>query len=289
MIDLHMHSTYSDGEFSVLELIEKLNSLNIKYASITDHNSVDAHVEYYENNYQNKFNGIMILGTEIQTIVDGYIIEVLVYNYNLYAYKAFVDETQKKFWEFHHNAYLELLKKADSMGLKYIEPSRELQNGYYCNMKFQDAIQACTEFNKNIIPLKSLTDHLYFYRYEFQNPNSIFYVDNTKAFPKLDDVLKVSHDCGGIVSLAHIDEYQSIEDKLEFLKTLVNDYNIDSIECFHPVISDENRRVYMNFANENGLLISAGSDFHGSHLPHRQGITTKATLSDTTILNKILK
>lgn len=42
MIDLHMHTTYSDGKYSVLELLDRLNKNKIKIASITDHNSIDA-------------------------------------------------------------------------------------------------------------------------------------------------------------------------------------------------------------------------------------------------------
>ena len=67
--------------------------------------------------------------------------------------------------------------------------------------------------------------------------------------------------------------------------TLINEYKIDGIECFHPAISKENRVKYIKFANDNNLLISAGSDFHGSHLPHRKNITTEATQKDITWLN----
>ena len=49
MIDLHMHTTYSDGQFNVRELLRILNEKGIKYASITDHNSIEAHKEIKEN------------------------------------------------------------------------------------------------------------------------------------------------------------------------------------------------------------------------------------------------
>ena len=104
MIDLHMHTTYSDGNYSVLDLIKILNENNIKYASITDHNSVDAHVEFEENGYSSLFNGNMIRGVEIQTVVDGYLIEVLVYNYDLNKFKKIVDEAKVKFWNYHKQA-----------------------------------------------------------------------------------------------------------------------------------------------------------------------------------------
>lgn len=287
MIDLHMHTNYSDGKYNVLELIEILNKNGIKYASITDHNSVDAHIEYEQNGYNQIFNGKMIHGVELQTIVDDYLIEVLVYNYNLENFQKYVEETRKKFWIFHEEAYQKLLKKAEELGLKVIEPKCKLENGYYCNMKFQDALASCFEENKKLIPERILTDHLYFYRHEFQNPNSKFYIDNKDAFPSLQEVIEQAHQNQGLVLLAHIDEYQAIENKDEFLIYLFSNYNLDGLECFHPSISLENRKKYLNFVKEHHLLVSAGSDFHGPHLAHRKNIDTEATLKDVTVLKRI--
>lgn len=280
MIDLHMHTRYSDGQFNVRELLDILNEKNIKYASITDHNSIQAHIEMRDNNLYPLYSGKMISGVEIQTLVGDYLIEVLVYNFDIDKFSTYIENTRRTFWEFHEHAYKELLKKADSLGLKYIEPERDLQNGYYCNMKFQEAIAACFDYNKNVIDERILTDHLHFYRNEFQRVGSEFYVDNKKAFPTLDDVIKNAKAAGGILFVAHIDEYQAIDDKMKFLKEVFNNYELDGMECFHPAISVDNRYKYIEFCKENNLLVSAGSDFHGEHLSHRRNITTEATLDD---------
>ncbi len=280
MIDLHMHTKYSDGQYEVKDLLNILNEKGIKYASITDHNSIGAHIEIRDKDLYRLYNGKMITGVEIQTLVDDYLIEVLVYNFDIDKLGTYIENTRKTFWEFHNNAYKELLKKADSLGLKYIEPDRELTNGYYCNMKFQEAIASCLDYNKNIIDEKILTDHLYFYRNEFQRVGSDFYVDNKKAFPALVDVVKNAKDAGGMIFIAHIDEYQAIPNKIEFLEDVFSRYNLDGIECFHPAIDVENRSTYVEFCSTHNLLVSAGSDFHGSHLSHRKNITTEATLND---------
>lgn len=289
MIDLHMHTKYSDGYYTVKELISFLNEKKIEIASITDHNSVDAHVEFEEQDLQKLYNGTMIRGVEIQTLVKDFLIEVLVYDYDLNSFKKFVDKTREDFWKFHFEAYQKLLSVARNLGLKYIEPDKELQNGYYCNMKFQDAIKACLKENKEIVSERILKDHLYFYRHEFQNINSPFFIDNKKAFPPLEEVIKTAHAFQGKVFLAHIDEYSAIPNKELFLKELVANYQIDGIECFHPSISEENRKKYMKFARIHHLLISAGSDFHGPHLEHRKNIDTKATVEDIPYIKMRIK
>lgn len=289
MIDLHTHSTCSDGIKSPRELVNFFNEKGIKVASITDHNNVDAHVEYESEGYDKYYNGTMIRGTELQTIYQDYIIEILVYNYDLKSFKEYVDYTRKRFWEFHESAYQELLAKARSMGLSYKENDRPLGGSYYCNMKFQEAIAACFDENKDKVPERILSDLVYFYRYEFQSPGGMFHIDAKKGFPPLEEVLRAAHDSRGVTSLAHIDDYDIKEDKIAFLTELYGTHKIDSLECFHPVISLENTSKYMEFAKNNGILISAGSDYHGKkELDHRHSIDTPATKEDVTILSKIL-
>ncbi|MDE6292047.1 MAG: PHP domain-containing protein [Bacilli bacterium] len=289
MIDLHMHTTRSDGIKTPRELIDFLNEKKITVASMTDHNNVDAHVEYESEGYAKFYNGIMIRGTELQTLYNGYIIEILVYNYDLNSFKDYVDYTRKRFWEFHESAYQELLEKAKTMGLSYKENDRPLGGSYYCNMKFQEAIAACYDENKDKVPEKILTDLVYFYRYAFQSPDGMFHIDAKKGFPPLEEVLSAARDSKGITSLAHIDDYDIKEDKIKFLTELYGEHNIDALECFHPVISLDNTAKYMEFAKNNGILISAGSDYHGKkEIDHRHSIDTPAKLEDVTILSKIL-
>lgn len=288
MIDLHMHTTYSDGVLSVRELIDKLNFEGIKIASITDHNSIDGFLEFQDNGYAELYNGMMIPGTELQTLSQDYVIEILVYNY-VREFREYVDETRKKFWDFHYKSYKELITRAKEIGLKIREPERKFQNGYYCNMKFQDALKYDFEYNRKIVDERIINDLTYFYRNEFQNPNSKFFIDNKKAFPKVKDLIDAAHYYQGITSLAHIDDYLSIEDKDAFLEYLFSSFSVDAIECFHPTISDKHTLKYMDFAHNKNILISAGSDFHGESVPHRGTIDTKATIKEVTILEKILK
>ena len=83
MIDLHTHTSYSDGTWSVKELLSKAKEANIELLSITDHDTVEAYLEMKENDYSYIFPNRIINGVELNVIANGSSIELLVYNYDL--------------------------------------------------------------------------------------------------------------------------------------------------------------------------------------------------------------
>lgn len=45
MIDLHTHTTYSDGHTSLVDLLKEAEELGLTYIAITDHNTIEAYKE----------------------------------------------------------------------------------------------------------------------------------------------------------------------------------------------------------------------------------------------------
>ena len=56
MIDLHMHTTFSDGTDSIIELLKKAEKANLEIISITDHNTVKSYYELNKLNISNYFS-----------------------------------------------------------------------------------------------------------------------------------------------------------------------------------------------------------------------------------------
>lgn len=71
MIDIHTHTTYSDGSFSVKELLEEAERTGLSLLSITDHNTIQAYQELDNANTRNLFSGFIIPGVEITTTYKG--------------------------------------------------------------------------------------------------------------------------------------------------------------------------------------------------------------------------
>lgn len=54
MIDLHTHTTYSDGTWSVKRLLQEAEKAGVSLLAITDHDTVKAHLE---NDYSKYYSG----------------------------------------------------------------------------------------------------------------------------------------------------------------------------------------------------------------------------------------
>ena len=81
MIDLHMHTTNSDGANTVEEILKMCEEHKLEYISITDHNTCKA---YYDEAFTNNniFTGKIIKGCELNAEFQGRSIEILGYNIN---------------------------------------------------------------------------------------------------------------------------------------------------------------------------------------------------------------
>ncbi len=79
-------------------------------------------------------------------------------------------------------------------------------------------------------------------------------------YPDTRDVLKAVHEAGGIAVLAHPVSYKN-EALLEELVAL----GLDGVEAWHPTQTPEQTEQLLSFANENGLVVTGGSDFHGMY------------------------
>ena len=93
MIDMHIHTTYSDGDKTVEEVLKTCEEKKLEYISITDHNTC----KQYEDNALNKniFTGKIIKGVEMNATFKNKKIEVL--GYKIKEPKI-IEEWSKKFF-----------------------------------------------------------------------------------------------------------------------------------------------------------------------------------------------
>ena len=268
MIDLHIHTTHSDGTDTLEELLNKANKLGLEKISITDHNSVKGYVEIYEKPYlKTLYSGNIIVGCEFTTTYKKQLIEILGYNIDY--------------------------KKIDTYLSNYYTPekNREVSNiicdrtitrlhslGYTCTIteeqytKF-DAESYNVEIYDNLVShptSKALLEKEGFYSFSdflrkgITNPNHELFIDTSDLRPSVPEIIDVIHKANGLAFLAHPFQY-AISDMETFLNELTQNYKFDGIECYYTTFTIEESKFLIDYAAKNKLYVSGGSDYHGTN------------------------
>jgi|CZCB01.1.fsa_nt_gi predicted metal-dependent phosphoesterase TrpH len=270
-VDLHMHTCASDGTWDVEELKKELIENEISIFSITDHDSVE-NIKNMEDILSPKDNLLFIPGTELSAEYKGKEYHLTLYNYDI-----------------NHKGLLELIKWTNNnklnSNLEYIESyasnkyenvSREDYDKYEYDRKRGGWKSARYMIDKGIH--RDIPEHL-----------RDVYKSGLKAELKSpEEVINIAKKSGGMVFLAHPSyHYRNREGMpVEELKFWL-ECGIEGIECFSPY-NLGSEEYYIDFCKKNNLMISGGSDCHGSFIPSRKLGFPSVYLEDLNI-KKLLK
>lgn len=262
IIDLHSHTTKSDGTFTPDELLIQAENSNIEILSITDHESVEA---YYSFN-RNLFSGLIIPGLELRTTCFGVAIEILAYGFDLdkmretlkkYDYKT-TAELDKYMIKLAYEQYTKRNVLLDKSFVQDYDPQKHPRLSKY--------IQSCiSKYTENDVFLKDLPEGKSFFRCCITNPNSPLFLDLSSAFPSIGELIDAIKSADGLVAIPHIFEYRENAEKI--LIHLLENYDIDIIECYYPSFSQEQTNYLLEICEKYNKFSSGGSDFHGDLRP----------------------
>lgn len=285
MIDLHIHSNYSDGSYSVIDILKKAEKNKLEYISITDHDCVNAYKELKNINITSYYKGKIIIGCEFKCFLNKFNIPIEVLGYNLNIEKL------KKYFQNNNimkiqSKYLEIIKtKAKKIGLIFNENLKLPDSHCYASAIFQDELLRYPE-NKEIMKNNNISLEPNFYRAEQCNKKSLFYIDENVDLINITDILKIIHEANGLVFLAHPYIYP-VENVEKLVEYIVKVYNIDGIECYYSTHTDEQTQKMLYYAKKYNVFISGGTDFHGKRKPNINIGTGKGNLkiNKSVILN----
>ena len=95
MIDLHIHTNYSDGADSITEVLQKAEKLRLTYISITDHDNCKVYKELENMDIKKYYTGTIIPGIEIKCSYKKRLIEILGYKIDTNKLQNWADEYYK--------------------------------------------------------------------------------------------------------------------------------------------------------------------------------------------------
>ncbi|MCA9789437.1 MAG: PHP domain-containing protein [Cyanobacteria bacterium HKST-UBA06] len=247
MIDLHMHTTFSDGSITPAEVVQMAVDNGIKVIAITDHDNTRSYAEAVEA-AQGK-DLVVIPGIEINTYWQDYEVHILGYFINPDD-ELLQDVCQK------HNQQrgvqmremMALIKTHGNIGLDLDdikETSREggtLGRPHVARalVKKGGAANMSEAFRKYLLP-KCPT----YFRRQTVTPH---------------EAVEAIYESGGVAVIAHPGDMPIIRD---LAQDLMN-YGLRGLEAYHKSHSPGEIEFHCSLAEELGLIVTGGTDFHGT-------------------------
>ena len=267
MIDLHIHSKYSfDGSDELSKILKQAEDLQLTHISITDHNNTDAYNELEKMNIKEFYSGKIIPGIEINSKAAGVPIEILGYNFD---YKKMNENMRRIMISPEERTKVEferLIGKCREYGIKLDEDiTQKFDYSEFASGYVHRNLRKFIE-NKDKLNERSWESSRDFYRDYMSNPETMFYVNMDDVLPDFEEAYNIVKKAGGLVFLPHIYEYRENSDKL--LKYILENFKIDGIECYYTTFTEEQHEYLLNLCKERNLLVSGGSDYHGSFKPN---------------------
>ena len=269
MIDLHTHTVYSDGSWSVKELLTEAQKSKIEILSITDHDNVNAYLELQNNDYHNIFNGDIINGVELNVIAYGAKIEILGYDFELDEVNRWCIENYNKKISLSDRVkqYKDMVLAAKKNGIIIDDLKYDPVRDWPVSFIYKQIIMH--EENKKKFRDEEFDDYKCFLRSFSCDSKFPLYTDLSNIYPSINDAVEMIRLSKGKVFLAHLYKYP-ISDIDGFLDDLVSDNLLDGLEVYHSSFSPEQMEYLKRYCDKNNLYISGGSDCHGKKYPSRK-------------------
>ena len=242
--DLHIHSNFSDGKYSPLEILQKAKEAGFSAISITDHDNINA-IDIAKKSSED-FGIEVIPGIEFSTDFQGREVHILAYfiDYN--------DSFLIDFVESIRNSRIERLRQMIRRlsQLNCIINAEKFIGKYSSNITLGRPHLALEMVNIKFV--RNYVDAFI----KFIGDGKPAYIK--KPNPDIKTVLNLISDLGGLSFIAHPGKYFKNTQLQEII-----DSGVDGIEMIHPSHTFTDMHFFEQMAAQNFLLVSGGSDFHG--------------------------
>ncbi|KFZ37973.1 S-adenosylmethionine tRNA ribosyltransferase [Shewanella mangrovi] len=248
-IDLHCHSTASDGQLTPSQLVARAIEKGVNVLAITDHDTVAGLDEAHAFNASQPEPLTLIDGVEISTRWHAYDIHIVGLGVDRHR-TVLLDfmENQRQLREERAREIGVRLEKAGIAGAyegaKALAGDAAISRGHYARFMVEQGIVAdmAKVFKKYLARGKT------------------GYVPNN--WGDMASAIELIHNAGGVAVLAHPSGYQLSG---KWLKRLVNDFKAAGGTAMEVVLGQQSTDDLVQLAalaNQRELFASVGSDFH---------------------------
>lgn len=275
LIDFHIHTTASDGQYSPSQLVNRAYSQGIMAMSFTDHDTING---ITEGRTQAEKRGIQFIpGIEI-SCQDLEEIHILGYKIDI-SNTDLIDSCREYFSERKKRG--ERIKEyLSSLGL---EVDLDIVYSYAGNGNL-----GRPHFAKYLVDMGIVKSTKEAFIKYLGTDEFMMATDRKKPSPE--QAIELIHKAKGVAVLAHPGNYNKIGgDGIESLINRLAINGIDGIECFYSGHTEHQTRKYLELMRRFGLKTGCGSDFHGESIKPNITLGMEFDLSyrDYLIINDI--
>jgi hypothetical protein len=250
VIDLHLHTTASDGRLAPADLAALAAAAGLRVISVTDHDTVAGLGEARQA--ADRLGLRLVPGIEITSVENGRDVHVLGY---------FFDPDSRALAEFLREQRIDRIRRAREMAGRL--------GALGCAIDIEPVLGAAERESRSIgRPL--LADALAAGGHAADRRDAFdrFLAEGRPAFvprrgPRVGEVVNLLATAGGIASLAHPGR-TALDDRIaEFAQAGVA--ALEARHCDHDTLTEAR---YRQIARDLGLAVSGGSDFHAEPSQH---------------------
>ncbi len=245
--DFHTHSVHSDGTKTVEEIVTLCVEKNIKYLSLTDHDTMSGLDEATKLCKKNEIT--FINGIELTADFNGEEIHILAYDFNIdnIYLKNFLDKTVIV----RNERNKKMLTKLSELGINLDINNLSLT---------KDSIITRGDIANEIVNLGFAKDtNEAFFKYLAKG--KVAHIKK-EAFSYI-EVLELIKNMGAVSSLAHPSIYSFYNNSFKSSIKELKKRGLMAIECYHSSYNNSVTDTLLGYCNRLNLLKTGGSDYHG--------------------------
>lgn len=270
-VDLHVHSNRSDGSFSPTQLVDYAVKKGLAAFALTDHDTVDGLEEaiQYAHNLKTidstlcEDSIVRNKGASVPEVIPGIEFSTEYQGQDIHIVGLYIDYRDAGF----------------QSQLQAFVDSRITRNRKMCRLLREAGIQITyedllAEFPDAVVTrahyARYMLDHGY-----IRNMSEAFdryigdhcpcFVPREKVTPE--DAVRLVLASGGVPVLAHPVLYHMSDDELDRLTARLKECGLIGLEAIYSTYTISDERRMRALAKKYSLLVSGGSDFHGSNKP----------------------
>lgn len=251
-LDLHLHTTHSDGSYTPTEVVDLAHQAGVTAMAITDHDITTGIPEAISAGEQ---HGIEIIpGVEISSLMERSELHILGYFLDWQDHD--LNERFKSLRDSRHRRNPQIVSRLQSLGIDITYDDVRALAG-------SDSVGrphiARALIDKGVVTsAKEAFDR-------FLGDGKPAYVPRELPIPA--EAIRWIKAAGGLAVLAHPTWVKPTEQSLTELVRRLKEEGLDGVEVYYSTHAARQTREYLSLAQQLGLLVTGGSDFHGLTKP----------------------